>query len=146
MQSNNSIRKERSHFAYQKTLLIVLISTTVAELISLWLLAGHWRQLRSDIIAPKESIVCLPLRTLITVEDDRHQCPDGLKEKANETKETKLCCGSMSIVLNKVSAKIVKDKYNDNAFPEYTSLDMTAFNCSEKKTVPLEANLVGYYG
>jgi hypothetical protein len=87
-------------FSFQKTLPIVLISTTVAELISLLSLAGDWRQLRSDIMAPKESIMCLPLQTLISVEDDRHQCPDGLKEKVNKTEETEetiLCCGSRAL-------------------------------------------------
>ncbi|XP_060598899.1 uncharacterized protein LOC132752579 [Ruditapes philippinarum] len=153
MESNSPIMEERSHFTYQKQFLIVLISTTAAELISLFSLAGHWRQLRSDIMsdimAPKESNMCLPLGNFISVEDDSHQCPDGLKEKVNkteETEETRLCCGSMSIVLNKVSTKIVKEKYDDDAFPEYQSLDMTACNCSEKKTVPLEANLVGILG
>ncbi|XP_060597864.1 tumor necrosis factor ligand superfamily member 6-like [Ruditapes philippinarum] len=99
-------------------------------------------------MAPREFNICLPLRTLIieSGEEESHQCPDGLKEKVNETEETKLCCGSMSIILNNVSAKIVKEKYDDDAFPEYPSLDMTALNCSEKKTVPPEANLIGILG
>ncbi|XP_060567202.1 uncharacterized protein LOC132725990, partial [Ruditapes philippinarum] len=146
MESNNSIRKERSHFTYQKTLRIVLISTLIVELIALLLLVGQWRQLRSEINAPTESNMCLPLRTFISVEDDSHQCPDGLKERVNEAEETRVCCGSMSIILNKVSAKIVNDKYDEDAFPEYPSLDMTAFNFSEKKTVPPEANLIGIFG
>jgi hypothetical protein len=69
-------------------------------------LAGHWRQLRLDKMASKKSIMCHPLEKLISAEDDSHQCPDGLKEKVKETEETKLCCGSMSIVLNNVSAKV----------------------------------------
>ncbi|XP_060597857.1 tumor necrosis factor ligand superfamily member 6-like isoform X2 [Ruditapes philippinarum] len=103
----------------------------------------------SDIMAPKSSNMCLPLRKVIIeyFEDERSQhCPDGLKEKVNETRGTRLCCGSMSIIVNQISAKIVNDKYDDDAFPEIASLDITAFNCSEKKTVQLEANLVGISG
>ncbi|XP_060597854.1 uncharacterized protein LOC132751659 isoform X1 [Ruditapes philippinarum] len=151
MESNKSITEDRSHFTLQKKILIILISTTVAERMSLFSLAGHLRQLRTGIMAPDptENNMCLPLGKFISVEDDSHQCPGGLKEKGNETEETeqtRLCCGSMSIAIENLSAKIVKDKYDDDAFPEITSLDITAFNCSEKKTVQLEANLVGISG
>jgi hypothetical protein len=64
-------------------------------------------------MAPKKSIMCHPLRKLIieSGEKESHQCPDGFKEKVNETEETKLCCGAMSIILNKVSAKVHKQHH-----------------------------------
>ncbi|XP_060597855.1 uncharacterized protein LOC132751659 isoform X2 [Ruditapes philippinarum] len=123
MESNKSITEDRSHFTLQKKILIILISTTVAERMSLFSLAGHLRQLRTGIMAPDptENNMCLPLGKFISVEDDSHQCPGGLKEKGNETEETeqtRLCCGSMSIAIENLSAKIVKDKYDDDAFPD----------------------------
>jgi hypothetical protein len=107
----NFIETNTPVFLFQKTLLIVLISTTVLELIPLLSLAGHWIQFMSNKITPKESNMCLPLRKLISAQNDSHLCPDGLKEKVNkteETEETKLCCGSMSIVMEILSAKVHK--------------------------------------
>ena len=90
--------------------MLVLLITSVAELVTLLALAGYWHLTRMEQIAPQESEICLPMRKFIIVTDEnKHQiCPGGLTEVLdNDTKVRKSCCGKMSVVLKSAIDKVL---------------------------------------
>ncbi|XP_053403941.1 uncharacterized protein LOC128558484 isoform X1 [Mercenaria mercenaria] len=135
-----SDQKYNEQFKVKGCFLLILISTTVGEMVALLALVGHWRVLREDIMSPTQQQMCLPLHRFALADDEEanKQCPSRLNKKKNSN----ICCGTLSDVLDKVSDKVVMEKYNSDANPEMSSLNLTDNKCNESDKKPPKAHLV----
>ncbi|XP_045200824.2 uncharacterized protein LOC123554631 isoform X2 [Mercenaria mercenaria] len=91
---------------------IVLVCTTVGELVVLTSLVIYWRVVRYERMAPQQQEMCLPRNKFHS-----KGCTDGLSEDFKETKNVTMCCGNSSYVLDKLVSKVASDRYNSNTNP-----------------------------
>ncbi|XP_053390511.1 uncharacterized protein LOC128553393 isoform X2 [Mercenaria mercenaria] len=113
-------------------------------MVTLIVLVGHWRVLREDIMSPRQQQMCLALHKIALADGDEanEQCPGRLKKMLDKKKKTSICCGTWSDVLDKLSNKVVTEKYNSDANPEMSSLNLTNYKCKESDKKQPKANLV----
>ncbi|XP_060602241.1 uncharacterized protein LOC132755389 [Ruditapes philippinarum] len=103
---------------------IVLV---IGELIVLLVLVVIWRVQRDDQLAPRQQQMCYPQVKLIV--DDNTACPVGLVFKFDEAKNETTCCGKLNEILDLVSNKTARDRYNSEINPEIRTYDPKAYNC-----------------
>ncbi|XP_053403820.1 tumor necrosis factor ligand superfamily member 6-like isoform X1 [Mercenaria mercenaria] len=113
-------------------------------MVALLTLVGYWRVLREDIMSPRQQQMCLPLHrfTLADDEEANKQCPGRLKKKLSKKKNSNICCGTWSDVFDKLSTKVVMEKYNSDANPEMSSLNLTNYKCEATNKKQPKAHLV----
>ncbi|XP_045200945.2 tumor necrosis factor ligand superfamily member 6-like [Mercenaria mercenaria] len=131
-------------FQVKRYFLFILICTTIGEMVTLLGLVGHWRVLREDIMSPRQQQMCLPLHrfTLVDDEEANDQCPGRLKKRLDKKKKLIICCGTLSDVLDKLSNKVVMEKYNSDANPEMSLLNLTNYKCEATNKKQPKAHLV----
>ncbi|XP_045200949.1 uncharacterized protein LOC123554713 [Mercenaria mercenaria] len=127
-------KKDREKYTVKRCFLFTLIMTTICEMVILLALVGHCRLLRQDITSPRKQQMCLDLQRFYLAGGDEanEQCPDTLKKTFDKKKNSDFCCRALIDAMDKFSTKVVAEKYNSDAYPEMSSMDLK--NCKCKAT------------
>ncbi|XP_045200815.2 uncharacterized protein LOC123554627 [Mercenaria mercenaria] len=104
-----------------RTILLALILTTVIELSTLFGLVVYWRVAREVPVQPR---LCFPSSAFAS----------NVNVLQKLEQENDVYCGNASYVLDILVNKTVADKYNNNANPEYSTLDITGDSCATSGT------------
>ncbi|XP_045202074.2 tumor necrosis factor-like isoform X2 [Mercenaria mercenaria] len=123
----------------EKCLFMVLIITTCIELLTLLTLVLYWRVMRQSLLTPTRQQLCFKQK--FTTAKEMKDCPLGMMMKIEN--RPGLCCGNADVVFNSFVSKSVSEKFNDNANPETTTLDLSGFNCEAVKPNPVTLHLLG---
>ncbi|XP_053391914.1 uncharacterized protein LOC128554644 [Mercenaria mercenaria] len=113
----------------KKLTLLILIIATCIEMISLFSMVIFWRLSREQLPEDKQQQqqLCYSLDRFLTYSDDTNICPGSLE--MNIKNDTKTCCGNFDVILDNLVTKALSEKYNSDANPEFSTLDLKLDQC-----------------